>query len=64
MPGPSEKSVGGHAICCVGYDDATQHFIIRNSWGNQWGLQGYFMMPYAYPTNSNLADDFWTIRLL
>jgi C1A family cysteine protease len=64
MPGPNEKTVGGHAICCVGYNDATQQFIIRNSWGNQWGLQGYFMMPYAYATNSNLADDFWTIRLL
>jgi hypothetical protein len=27
------------------------------------GQDGYFAMPYAYVTDSNLADDFWTIRL-
>jgi C1A family cysteine protease len=64
MPGPTEKVVGGHAVVGVGYDDSTQHFIVRNSWGTGWGLQGYFMMPYAYLTDTNLADDFWTIRLV
>jgi len=64
MPAPSEKVVGGHAVLAVGYDDSTQHFIVRNSWGDGWGLKGYFMMPYACPTNSNLADDFWTVRLV
>ena len=64
MPGASEKTVGGHAVCCVGYDDSTQYFIVRNSWGTGWGLKGYFMMPYAYMTNTSLADDFWTIRMV
>jgi C1A family cysteine protease len=64
MPGPKEKVMGGHAVMCVGYDDSTQHFIVRNSWGVDWGLKGYFMMPYDYLTNSNLADDFWTIRMV
>jgi C1A family cysteine protease len=27
---------GYHACLVVGYDDRTQHFIIRNSWGNDW----------------------------
>jgi C1A family cysteine protease len=62
MPGPKEKSVGGHAVLAVGYDNSTSHFIVRNSWGPGWGLQGYFMMPYNYLTNGNLADDFWTIE--
>ena len=62
MPGPTEKVVGGHAVVAVGYDDSTEQFIVRNSWGTSWGLKGYFMMPYAYLTNTNLADDFWTIR--
>ena len=62
MPAQNEQTVGGHAVCAVGYGDSTQYFIVRNSWGPDWGIKGYFMMPYAYMTNANLADDFWTIR--
>lgn len=64
MPSPNEQTVGGHAVTAVGYDDSAQRFIVRNSWGTGWGIGGYFMMPYAYVTDSNLADDLWTIRLV
>jgi C1A family cysteine protease len=64
MPSPGEAVLGGHAVLAVGYDDATQRFIVRNSWGNQWGMAGYFTMPYAYVTDPNLAADLWTIRLV
>jgi C1A family cysteine protease len=64
MPASNEKVVGGHAVLAVGYNDAQQRFLIRNSWGTAWGQKGYFTMPYAYLTDSNLADDFWTIRLV
>jgi C1A family cysteine protease len=62
LPAKGEKLLGGHAVLCVGYDNATQRFLVRNSWGTGWGQQGYFTMPYAYLTNRNLSDDFWTIR--
>lgn len=62
LPKPGERQVGGHAICAVGYDDATKRLLIRNSWGRGWGIKGYFTMPYDYASNSNLADDFWTLR--
>ncbi len=64
MPQPGEKVVGGHAVVAVGYDDAHQRFIIRNSWGDTWGMKGYFTMPYQYLMEANLSDDFWTIRLV
>lgn len=64
MPAPAEKVLGGHAVLAVGYDDQPQSFIVRNSWGPQWGMKGYFVMPYAYLTDGNLADDFWTVRLV
>jgi C1A family cysteine protease len=64
MPATGEKVLGGHAVMAVGYDDAQQRFLVRNSWGTGWGLEGYFTIPYAYLTNSNLSDDFWTIRLI
>ncbi|MGD0537999.1 MAG: C1 family peptidase [Verrucomicrobiota bacterium] len=63
LPQPKEKSLGGHAVCAVGYDDASSRFLIRNSWGADWGAGGYFTMPYAYLDDRNLADDFWTIRM-
>ena len=64
MPGSTEQVLGGHCVVAVGYDDSQQRFIVRNSWGTGWGIQGYCTMPYAYLTDSNLASDFWTIRLV
>jgi C1A family cysteine protease len=64
MPGRGEKVIGGHAVLAVGYSDRTERFMVRNSWGTGWGKNGYFTMPYAYLTDSNLAADFWTIRLV
>jgi C1A family cysteine protease len=63
MPAPNEKVMGGHAVLAVGYDNGQKTFIIRNSWDTDWGMKGYFTMPYNYldPAKS-LADDFWTIR--
>jgi C1A family cysteine protease len=64
MPATSEKVLGGHAVLAVGYDESSQRFIVRNSWGPTWGMAGYFTVPYAYLTDANLSDDFWTIRLV
>jgi C1A family cysteine protease len=64
LPAPKEDCLGGHAVLAVGYDDSSQRFIVRNSWGSGWGQAGYFTMPYAYLLDGNLSDDFWTIRVV
>jgi len=64
MPGWSERPIGGHAVMAVGYDDANQWFLCRNSWGASWGMMGYFTLPFSYLIQPGLADDFWTIRLV
>jgi C1A family cysteine protease len=64
LPAPHERLLGGHAVLAVGYDDADGAFFIRNSWGDDWGDRGYGAMPYAYLTDENLSDDFWTITLV
>ena len=62
MPKPDVGVEGGHAVVAVGYVDASEQFIIRNSWGPGVQDDGYFYLPYGYVTNPNLASDFWTIR--
>lgn len=51
---------GLHALCLVGYDDEKQAFKFINSWGADWGLEGYgwisydiirnlYVTPYSFP---------------
>lgn len=63
LPSANEAPIGGHAVLAVGYDDSTQLFKLRNSWGPTVQEGGYFYLPYAFLTDPNLADDFWTVRV-
>jgi len=39
------SSLGLHAVVAVGYgDDPECHWILRNSWGTNWGMKGYCHM--------------------
>ena len=38
---------GGHAFVVVGYDDDAAGFWIHNSWGPEWGVEGYALLPYG-----------------
>jgi C1A family cysteine protease len=66
MPKRGEAYLGGHAVLCVGYNDAMRnngqigHFIFKNSWGPMWGNCGYFFLPYNYLFK--YGSDFWTVK--
>ncbi len=60
LPKKDEKQLGGHAVLAIGFDQTQHRFIVRNSWGKEWGMNGYGTMPFRYL--ETLADDFWTIR--
>jgi len=56
---------GGHAMLCVGYSDPDRVFIVRNSWGPEWGDKGYCYMPYDYLMDDTYnGGDSWIIRRL
>lgn len=61
IPKDDEKMEGGHAVMAVGYTDDNL-FIVRNSWGDKWGDEGYFYMPMEYITDSKYCSDFWTVE--
>ena len=61
MPAHGEACLGGHAVVIVGYDDSKNSWIMRNSWGTSWGDDGYFHLPYAYLSDTNLASDLWVV---
>lgn len=56
---------GWHAMLCVGYLDKDQMFIVRNSWGNEWGDKGYCYIPYKYVIHETLnGHDSWVVKSL
>lgn len=72
-PAKSERVRGGHAVVAVGYDDALTvrgmapsapetegALLIRNSWGSEWGDEGYGWLPYRY-VRDGLAVDWWCL---
>ncbi|WP_158808707.1 C1 family peptidase [Beijerinckia sp. L45] len=63
MPAPdalAREKHSGHSMCAVGYSDSEKVFIVRNSWGTDFGDKGYCYMPYDYLLNPKFNDaDCW-----
>jgi C1A family cysteine protease len=56
-----EESLGGHTVCLVGYDDSMGSFILRSSWGMNWGFAGHAYLPYGYVEDGCLVSNPWII---
>ena len=72
-PAPRESVMGGHAVVAVGYDDTLTiqnsntggretigAILVRHSWGELWGEEGYGWLPYEYMLKG-LAVDWWSL---
>jgi hypothetical protein len=55
---------GGHSMLIVGYDNTERMFIVRNSWGEEWGDHGYCKIPFDVMDACSRAEDFWVIAEL
>lgn len=62
MPSSREQILGGHEPLAVGYlKNEPDYALVRNSWSFNWGLGGYFLMPWKYLLSYSLAGDWRTI---
>jgi len=64
LPRRGDRVEGGHAVLAVGYDDRDNWFLVRNSFGADWGMKGYFTIPYDYLLKEDLSADFWVIDVV
>ena len=61
LPSRKEKSLGGHAMCMVGYDSEKRLFLAKNSFGSNWGDNGYCWISYDYLRQEGY--DIWTFDI-
>lgn len=61
-PDPEDLTQSGHEVLAVGYLKAEPHYcLVRNSWGDGWGLGGYFLMPWSWLLDADLSSDLRTV---
>ena len=53
-----ESLLFNHAVNIVGYDKKEKYWIIRNSWGPEWGEDGYIRIEMGQNT-CNMESYAW-----
>lgn len=53
---PNAKEDGWHAMVLVGYSEGNNFYIVRNSWGSDFGEDGYCYIPSAYIDDPDYMD--------
>lgn len=44
---PARPTSINHAICLVGWDDTKGAWLLKNSWGPRWGINGFMWIKYG-----------------
>jgi C1A family cysteine protease len=57
--GSGSKTVD-HDVILVGWDDATNSWILRNSWGPDWCENGYIRISYG--ANMVGSESVWAVK--
>ncbi len=50
---------GGHAVTIVGYNDDERYWVVKNSWGPEWGEHGYVRV--SYDDISGIGEDNYSL---
>lgn len=62
VPEQGERMLGGHAMLIMGHDALSGTYLVRNSWGQDWGQVGYCAMPMDYIESVDLAGSLWALE--
>jgi hypothetical protein len=54
VPGATDAIAGGHCMVVVGWDGT--NFIVKNSWGTDWGANGFCLLTPDYLTWNDTTD--------
>ncbi|RDI67924.1 C1 family peptidase [Nocardia pseudobrasiliensis] len=61
-PSPNERIIGGHEVTIIAYD--AKGVTIENSWGPNWGKNGFFTAPWSFITSQDVNEVHSMGRLL
>ncbi len=59
----SDQVEGGHIVCMVGWDDDQNCWICKNSWGRDWGEEGWFRIRKGTNESDIEASVAWVVPL-
>jgi C1A family cysteine protease len=54
----NSKNCGGHIVTITGYDLDKKIFFFKNSWGEEWGQQGYGTVAFEYVDQFSFEDHY------
>ncbi len=63
-PTPTAKKEGGHAVVLLGYNSTENYWICKNSWGQNWGENGYFKIRMGVCETGKWVLKAWGVNII